>query len=302
MSTSGTTHTHRAVQERHAEPIAVLKFGGSVLRDHADVVRARVEVRAWLQRGYRVIAVVSALEGATDQLTREADRFATRNTPADASAKALLLATGELTSASLLGLELQRDGVHAAVCPPWTIGLRAAGQPLDAFPSGLDTTRVDELFRDHDVLVVPGFIGLGDDGRIVLLGRGGSDLSAIFVAKQVNAARCRLVKDVDGLYEYDPGAKGVASGELAKPRRYATLPWEGALKLDGGIVQHKAVRYALEQGLSFEVATCAREDATIVGRVREQFDTAAPRARPVARVHHAETAPASRVSAPSAVV
>lgn len=245
--------------------VAVLKFGGSVLRDHADVVRVREEISRWLSRGFRVVAVVSALEGTTDTLVEEADRFATRYRAADAQAKALLLATGELTSASLLGLELHRGGVTATVCPPWTIDLRAIGAPLDSFPTGLDVSRVRALLRDHDVVVIPGFIGLGEDNRVVLLGRGGSDLSAIFVAERVGAACCRLVKDVDGLYEYDPTSKDVASGRTPHPRRYQTLSWDGALALDGGIVQHKAVRFALEQRLAFEVGTCGREDATLVG-------------------------------------
>ena len=135
------------------------------------------------------------------------------------------------------------------------------------------------LFEEVRALVVPGFIGIDELKRLVLLGRGGSDLSAIFVAQQLAAAKCRLVKDVDGLYEWDPadfsapgaGASGAGAGGKGQPRRYASLSWLGALALDGGIVQHKAVRFAREHRLRFEVGGYGSSAPTIVGDVPESF-------------------------------
>lgn len=255
-------------------PIAVLKFGGSVLKDHADVVRAREEIGTWRARGYRVVAVVSALEGTTDALVAQADRFATRTKGPDASAKAVLLATGELTSASLFGLELHRAGVRASVCTPWSIELKAEGHPLDAFPQSLDAKRLGTMLAASEVVVLPGFIGVDENARLVLLGRGGSDLSAIFVSICLNADRCRLIKDVDGLYECDPSHPDVRVGRMAPPRRFTRAHWNDALRLDGGIVQHKAVRFALEHRRVFEVGACGREDASIVGEDQAEYETA----------------------------
>ena len=125
---------------------------------------------------------------------------------------------------------------------------------------------------EFSAIFIPGFIGRAEDGRTSLVGCGGSDLTALFLAQKLRANRCRLIKDVDGLYEADPnagdGSRPVPYGAGPRPdstfspnsssgprsRRYWNVHWQDALRLDGGIVQHKAVRLAAEHGLSFGVA------------------------------------------------
>lgn len=246
-------------------PTIVLKLGGSVLRDESSLPVATREILSWTTRGFRVVAVVSAFEGVTDFLVRKASKYAIGEGHPDAEGKALLLSTGELMSASLLMLALHRIGVHARVAPAWTIGVLAKGDPLDAMPTGLNPHAFARLFDTTDVIVVPGFMGLDEQHRLVLLGRGGSDLSALFVADAIGAERCRLIKDVDGLYEYDPADPRIAAGAIPAPARLNSATWDEALGLDGGIVQHKAVRFAKERGLEFEVGTYAKDNATRVG-------------------------------------
>jgi homoserine dehydrogenase len=252
-----------------ARPLIVLKFGGSVLRSDDDLIRAARETESWIDRGWNVVAVVSAFEGVTDSLVLKAKAFGNAPLP---EAQALLTATGELQSASLLTLALHRAGVRATVAPPWSIGLRATSGddgPLDAFPLSLNAAAVRVALEEHRAIVVPGFIGLDELKRLVLLGRGGSDLSAIFIAEALGAAKCRLVKDVDGLYEWDPAKEG------PPPRRYASVSWVHALTLDGGIVQHKAVRFARERRLRFEVGGYGSASPTIVGDVPVEFSESA---------------------------
>ncbi|HMN40950.1 MAG TPA: hypothetical protein PKE29_08900 [Phycisphaerales bacterium] len=258
-----------------SRPLIVLKFGGSVLRSEDDLLRAVRESEAWIDRGWNVVAVVSAIEGVTDTLIARARSFGVEP---HAQSRALLTATGELTSASLLGLALHRAGVRATVGAPWTIGFRATGDgggPLDAFPLSLNAVAVRVLFEEHRAVVVPGFIAIDEMRRLVLLGRGGSDLSAIFIAEELGAAKCRLVKDVDGLYEWDPALGGSdATRSVAvpgPPRRFASLPWASALALDGGIVQHKAVRFAQQRRRRFEVGGYGSVSPTIVGDVPVEF-------------------------------
>lgn len=249
-----------------ARPLIVLKFGGSVLRDEDDLLKAVKETESWIDRGWSVVAVVSAFEGVTDTLVRRAKAFGEQPL---AEAQALLTATGELQSASLLGLALHRANILSTIAAPWTIGLRAEGAPLDAFPRSINAAAVKVLLEEYRALVVPGFVGIDELKRLVLLGRGGSDLSAIFVAEQLGAAKCRLIKDVDGLYEWDPAKTGT------QPRRYASVSWLGALALDGGIVQHKAVRFARERRLRFEVGGYHSTAPTIVGDVPVEFSPSA---------------------------
>ncbi|MCW5768583.1 MAG: homoserine dehydrogenase [Phycisphaeraceae bacterium] len=256
-------------------PVVVLKFGGSVLRNQADITRVVHEVYRWVRRGKRVVAVVSALEGTTDALIAQARACADSPDSLHAGAYATLLATGEQTSAALLGLALDRAGVPVEVLDAASVSLRTSGTIVDGFPESIDATRILVTLSRVPVIVLPGFIGRDAEGRTTLLGRGGSDLTALFVAERLIAAgasetRCRLVKDVDGLYEFDP-ANGT-DGE--RPRRFTHLHWDRALALDGGIVQHKAVRYAKEKGLSFEVGAALEDRATLVANTSESLDAA----------------------------
>ncbi|MBM3962642.1 MAG: homoserine dehydrogenase, partial [Planctomycetes bacterium] len=227
-----------------ADPTAlVLKFGGSVLRDDDAVARAVHEVYRHVRAGFAVVAVVSALHGETDGLVARARAL---DAEPDPQALACLLATGERASAAWLALAARRAGLACEVAAVERIGLRVRGDALDAEPVGLDVEALRALLRRSQVVVVPGFAGIDDAGRTALLGRGGSDLTALFLAQRLGA-RCRLVKDVDGLYERDPALPGPPA------RSFAAVRHDDALALDGRIVQHKAVRFAQRHGLSFEI-------------------------------------------------
>lgn len=236
--------------------VIVLKFGGSVLGGAGDLRRAVHEIYRWRRDGWDVVAVPSALTGVTDTRLSEANAS---YEGVGGHALAAMLATGELESAARLGLELERAGIPARVLSPGACGLRATGDPLDARPKSLHAALVHDTLERHGVIVVPGFVGCDTAGAWVTLGRGGSDLSALFLARELGAARCRLVKDVDGLYEHDPKRPG------PKAARFEMITWNDALKLDGSIVQHKAVRFAREHTITFEVTGFNSLNPTLVG-------------------------------------
>lgn len=240
----------------------MLKFGGSVLRGEPDLLRGVAEIRRWLAGGRRVVAVVSAFEGTTDSLLARAKAVDPEYTTGEhPDAVAMLLATGELTTASLLTIGLKRGGANAALLGPHTLQLRTRGRGADADPASIDAAALRLALEECPVAVVPGFVGVGVAGQFTLLGRGGSDLTALYIAAELGA-RCRLIKDVAGLYERDPALPEPT------PRRYLALSWADALALDGGIVQHKAVRLAQERELSFEVGSFGRDDVSTVGPYR----------------------------------
>lgn len=245
------------------EGVIVLKFGGSVLTTEADLPTVVGEIARHLRLGLRVVAVVSAIGETTDRLLEKARGF---GEPSDPGALAALLATGEAASSALLGLALARAGAPAVVLDAAAIGLRVRGPALDATPVTLGVPRVHEALERRPVLVVPGFVGVRADGSAAVLGRGGSDLSALFIASRAGA-RCRLVKDVDGLYERDPAARG----EGPPPRRFRTISFDDALRLDGAIVQHKGVRFARAAGLRFEVGCIGGGRFTVVGAAESTF-------------------------------
>jgi homoserine dehydrogenase len=245
-------------------PITVLKFGSSVLPDEDHLTTAVHEIYRWVRLGHRVVAVVSALGGTTDQLIEHAGGYS--STP-DAVSLAALLATGEARAVALLGLALDRAGIRSTVLDAGAVGLRTRGPILDARAEELDAATIRRALDDRPVVVIPGFIGRDESGRTTLLGRGGSDLTALFIARKLNADQVRLLKDVDGLYDRDP-----ASARGAQARKFATATWEDVLSLEEGIVQHKAVRFARDHGLSFVVAQAGSLEGTSVGPGPSRFD------------------------------
>ncbi|MFG0274171.1 MAG: homoserine dehydrogenase [Phycisphaerales bacterium] len=235
------------------KPLIVLKFGGSVL-GNADALTGVVhEIYRWRREGWRVLAVVSALAGRTDALGTVCHSIAPR---LDGCAEAGVRALGELECAALLSAHLDRAGVPASVVHPATIGLRAVGDALDATPAAVDAPALHRALDRDGVVVVPGYAALDREDRVVTLGRGGSDLSALFLASALGAARCRLVKDVDGLYDRDPKLPGA--------HRYGASSFADALATDGTIVQHKAVRWARARGLAFEIGDLQCVRPTVV--------------------------------------
>ena len=159
------------------------------------------EIYRFVRQGFRVVAVASAVGTTTERLLARARAVSDRPS---CQALATLLATGEIASASLLAIALDRAGVPGTLLDPGEFGLRAEGHPLESEPCGIDTERLLGALESHTVAVVPGFFGRTPEGAVVLFGRGGSDLTAIAIAGSLNA-RCRLLKDVDGIYDSDPG-------------------------------------------------------------------------------------------------
>lgn len=247
----------------------VLKFGSSVLGSAADLPLVVQEIYRHLRSGRRVLAVVSAYAGVTDLLFAEACA-----TGCDRVATAARVAVGEQVAAHALCDALMFAGIPAEVCDPFDIALRAAGPVLDAELCAVDVAELDRRLSRSAAVVLPGFYGVGADGRLALLGRGGSDLSALWVAHALGAD-CTLVKDVDGLYERDPALPGPS------PRRLAEANWATALAVADRLVQPKATRFARSRRFAFGVGAALACEPTRVGPGPDRHDAAGTAAAPL---------------------
>jgi homoserine dehydrogenase len=275
-----------------AGSVVVLKFGGGLLRTIDDTHLVTHEIYRWIRRGWRVVAVVSALGETTDTLSALAAR-AGAGVP-HAEALASVLATGEQTSAGLLALALDRAGVPVEVLDAARISLRTHGEVTDSSPESVDVGVIHRSLARVPVVVVPGFVGRDSHDRTTLLGRGGSDLTAVFLAAALGA-RCRLVKDVPGLFDRPPASTRPRDRALSEhgdgigrvdvpvvstnyggqstehedaPRLFQALTYDDALTLGERVVQHKAVRFARACGQVYEVGGLFTVDATTVGARR----------------------------------
>ena len=230
-----------------SRPVHVLKFGSSVLAGPEGYRSVAGHVRDEVARGRKVIAVVSAMGRTTDALVASAKAVAPR--PPDALVSALL-ATGEEASVALLGIALADIGVPSTGFTAARLSVRTRGALWDAEPVDVDTGPLAAALDCSDVVIVPGFVGVDVTGVPSLLGRGGSDLTALFLGQAMGAADVRLIKDVDGIYPADPRAPGAPRG-LAPLR---SVSWDQARRIGGGVVQDKALRFAARHGLAFRVA------------------------------------------------
>jgi aspartate kinase len=188
--------------------IVVLKFGGSVLEDAESVEKVCRVVTETIKGGRRVVVVVSAMKGVTDQLLAITSRVREGVEP---SLLDEVLSAGERIAARQVHSVLQKKGVRSVVVEPgtgyWPIITDASHQ--DANPL-MEPTRVEvrrkilPLLKKGIVPVVCGFIGVTREGRITTLGRGGSDTTAVILGSSLNAEEVILIKDVDGVYSSDP--------------------------------------------------------------------------------------------------
>ena len=242
-------------------PIQILKFGSSVLRSSGDLHVAIDEIYRCFRSGHLVLAVVSAFEGITDKLVGEVTAALGPECP---EAAAAFIATGESQTAALLHGALRQYGLPSRIADPREIGLMAEGGPLESMPVSVDRTALERLWTGSPILVLPGFFGIDPEGRIALFGRGGSDLSALFLAAALGAGCC-LLKDVPGVFDADPARSAGA-------RRFSALSWERAIQVAGPLIQPKALHYAHARALSFEVGRPNEATTTKVGHTRDEWE------------------------------
>jgi homoserine dehydrogenase len=235
--------------------LLVIKFGGSVLRSPQSVPAVASEIYAYVRRGKRVVAVVSAFLGETDQLLSHASELSCAH---EEDFIPPYVTLGEQRAVELVSMVCDRIGLRAFALDVRGLRLVAQGAPLSAQPLRLDTASLRARLENYDVIVVPGFAGVCEAGRINLLGRGGTDLTAVFIARELGLSCVRLIKDVDGLYDCDPHRR-------ADARLYDRISWSNASEVAVPLVQPQAIEMAQVARLEIEVAALASPRCSVIG-------------------------------------
>ena len=232
-------------------PIIVLNFGHSVLRSLDDYNDAASEIYRHYRQGQNVVAVTSAQGDQTDILMAEA-----RQVGPDGNAKNLpeLIQLGERRSAALLALALERIGAPAFVRQARDLGLKAKNAAL----VDLNVEQLEDDLKNHDIVVMPGHVAIGEKDRTVLLTEGGSDLTALYVANKLGV-KALLLKDVEGVFEHDPKQSGPA------PQRYNTISYADARVKAAPLISPKALDYAQDNNIEFGIGKPAFPTFTMIG-------------------------------------
>jgi aspartate kinase len=216
----------------------VMKFGGTSVADIDRIRNVARHVKREVDNGHEVAVVVSAMSGKTNELvgwTREASPMH------DAREYDVVVSSGEQVTSGLLAITLQSMGVNARSWQGWQIPIRTSGAHGAARIEGIDGSDLVRRFGEGQVAVVAGFQGIGPDNRVATLGRGGSDTSAVAIAAGVNADRCDIYTDVDGVYTTDPRVE-------PKARRLSKIAFEEMLEmasLGAKVLQVRSVELAM---------------------------------------------------------
>lgn len=236
----------------------VQKFGGTSVADPERIKAVAVRVKRAVDAGNEVAVVLSAMAGVTNQL----DEFAREISPVyDAREYDAVVATGEQVTVGLLAMALQGLGVSARSWLGWQIPIHTDGVHGKARIQRIETDELDRRMAAGEVPVIAGFQGVGPDGRITTLGRGGSDTSAVALAAALNADRCDIYTDVDGVYTSDPRI-------VTKARKLDKITYEEMLEmasLGAKVLQTRSVQLAMNEGVRLQVlSSYTDEPGTLV--------------------------------------
>ena len=228
-----------------------MKFGGTSLADMERIARVARLVAAEARKGRGVAVVVSAMAGKTNELVAWTDAAgaAMQGVELNDDEYDVVVASGEQVTAGLLALTLRNQGVRARSWLGWQVPIIADDAHGRARIEDIPAEALGAAVDGGEIAVIAGFQGVTKDGRIVTLGRGGSDTSAVAIAAALKAVRCDIYTDVDGVYTTDPRIE-------QRARRLAKISYEEMLEmasLGAKVLQTRSVELAMSQHVPVRV-------------------------------------------------
>ena len=184
----------------------VLKFGGTSVGTIERIQHVAKIIKKEYDAGNKIITVVSAMAGQTNDLIKLSQSISKDFNKRELD---VLLSTGEQVTCALLAGALSELNVKAQSWLNWQIPILTEGEHTNSRIVNMNVTKINSFINDG-VAVVPGFQGISKDGEITTIGRGGSDASAVTLAKLFNADTCEIYTDVDGVFSSDPNKIPVA--------------------------------------------------------------------------------------------
>lgn len=223
----------------------VLKFGGTSVANVERIRNVARHVAREVKAGHQVAVVVSAMSGVTNQLVAYVNDAAKSGEAMgglfDQMEYDAVVASGELVTSGLLAITLQAMGIPARSWQGWQIPLVTDDAHGSARIMDIDGSKLIASMEAGQVAVIAGFQGIGPTGRVATLGRGGSDTSAVAIAAAIQADRCDIYTDVDGVYTTDPRI-------VPKARRLDKVAFEEMLEmasLGAKVLQVRSVELAM---------------------------------------------------------
>lgn len=241
--------------------LVVQKYGGTSLENRERIESAARRMADLARQGHKVVAVVSAQGHTTDQMIAKAAEVNRRGSAREMDA---YLAAGEQMSAGLMTMAIGALGYPAVSLTGWQAGIHTDGAHGNARIISVDPQRIREELDKGKIVVVAGFQGIDPEGDVTTLGRGGSDTTAVAVAAALQADKCQIFTDVDGIYDRDPRL-------YADAVRFGCISYERMLELieNGAQVLHdRSVELARDHDIAIEVLSAfTGAPGTMVGNL-----------------------------------
>src|SRR6266568_4390770 len=239
--------------------LIVQKYGGTSVGTSErirNVARRLIETQ---REGCRVVAVISAMAGVTDELIKLAHEMSEHPTERELD---ILLATGEHAATALVAMAVNALGGRAISFTGAQAGILTDRNHTKARIANISPKQIHELLSDDYIVIVAGFQGQTPEGETTTLGRGGSDLTAIALAGALNADVCQIFTDVDGVFTCDPRI-------VADAQKLGEVAYDELLEMastGSKVMQSRAVEFAKKFGIEFEVRSSFRTSTGTIAR------------------------------------
>ncbi len=224
----------------------VLKFGGTSVGTIERIQHVAQIIKKEFDAGNDIIAVVSAMSGKTDELTKQSKNISERFSKRELD---VLLSSGEQVTSALLAGALLEIGIKAKSWLNWQIPIMTEGDHSNSRIINMHTSKIESFLSEKGVAIIPGFQGISESGDITTIGRGGSDATAVAIAKVFNTETCEIYTDVDGVYSTDPNKIPVA-------KKIEKISYDEMLELSSlgaKVMQSSAVQTAMIYNIPLEV-------------------------------------------------
>ena len=230
----------------------VQKFGGTSVADIGLIKNVAQRVKQSVDAGDEVVVVVSAMAGTTNQLVNWASEISSKH---DAMEYDVIVSAGEQITIGLLAMALQDIGVDARSWLGWQVPILTNDLHGRARILDVRAKEIMDRLGHGEVAVMAGFQGIASNGRVATLGRGGSDTSAVALAAAIDADRCDIFTDVDGIYTSDPRI-------VSRARKLDKITYEEMLEmasLGAKVLHTRSVELAMNHSVRLQVLSSFKD-------------------------------------------
>ena len=224
----------------------VLKFGGTSVGSVKRILHAAEIVKKEHSKGNQIIVVVSAMSGKTNELISHSSSISDKFNKREMD---VLLSSGEQVTSALMAGALNEIGIKSKSWMNWQIPILTEGEHTNSRIVNMSINKINSFLSEGGVAVIPGFQGISQNGEITTIGRGGSDASAVAIAKIFQTESCEIYTDVDGVYSTDPSNIPVA-------KKIPKISYDEMLELSSlgaKVIQSSAVQTAMMYDIPLQV-------------------------------------------------